>query len=294
VAVATVVADLRAAVPGIEVYVYDNNSSDRTAEVAAAAGAIVRVEHRMGKANVVRRAFADIDAEVYVLIDGDDTYDVGAAPEMIRTLVEGPYDQILGCRHDQSGESAYRPGHARGNRWFNRLVGLLFGETITDMLSGYRVFSRRFVKSFPSLSQGFEIETELTIHSMALKVPQREIGVGFKDRPQGSASKLHTVRDGLRILWLIVRLFIHERPFAFYGIFSLLAIAAALLLGLPVVIDYAKTGLVAKLPTVVVTAMCVMVAAVSLAVGAILTGVLRGRQEKMRLAYLNLTPPPGA
>ena len=185
-AVGTVVTDLKNAVPGIEVYVYDNNSSDRTAEVAAAAGAIVRKETRKGKGNVVRRAFADIDADVYVMIDGDDTYDAAAAPGMIDLLVRENLDHVLGCRVDDKDNSAYRPGHAQGNKMFNSLVGFLFGDTVTDMLSGYRVFSRRFVKSFPALSREFEIETELTVHSMALRVPQAEYGVGFKDRPAGS------------------------------------------------------------------------------------------------------------
>ena len=182
-AVGTVVTDLKNAVPGIEVYVYDNNSTDRTAEVAQAAGAIVRKETRKGKGNVVRRAFADIDADVYVMIDGDDTYDASAAPEMIDLLVRENLDHVLGCRVDDKDNSAYRPGHAQGNKMFNSLVGFLFGDTVTDMLSGYRVFSRRFVKSFPALSREFEIETELTVHSMALRVPQAEYGVGFKDRP---------------------------------------------------------------------------------------------------------------
>ena len=210
-AVGTVVTDLKNAVPGIEVYVYDNNSSDRTAEVAAAAGAIVRTETRKGKGNVVRRAFADIDADVYVMIDGDDTYDASAAPEMIDLLVRENLDHVLGCRVDDKDNSAYRPGHAQGNKMFNSLVGFLFGDTVTDMLSGYRVFSRRFVKSFPALSREFEIETELTVHSMALRVPQAEYGVGFKDRPAGSESKLRTFHDGFRILGLIGRLVAHER-----------------------------------------------------------------------------------
>ncbi|KAF5294003.1 hypothetical protein FQR65_LT20014 [Abscondita terminalis] len=235
--VALVVADLIAAVPGIQVYVYDNNSSDRTSEVAAAAGAIVRREERKGKGNVVRRAFADVDADVYLLIDGDDTYEAAAAPQMIEMLLSGPYDHVLGCRADDPAQTAYRPGHAQGNRMFNRLVGSLFGERVTDMLSGYRVFSRRFVKSFPALSSGFEIETELTVHSMALRVPQREVAVGFKDRPEGSESKLNTFSDGFKILWLITRLFAHERPFAFHGFLAALSMLFAVIFGIPVIVS---------------------------------------------------------
>ncbi len=216
-AVASVVCDLKRAVPGITVYVYDNNSTDRTAAVAADAGAIVRTERRRGKGNVVRRAFADIDADIYLLIDGDDTYDAAAAPEMIAALENGPLDHVLGVRRVAAGKSAYRPGHEAGNRLFNRLVGFLFGETVTDMLSGYRVFSRRFVKSFPALSREFEIETELTVHTMRLRVTQTEIRVGFKDRPDGSKSKLRTYHDGLRIVRLIAQLLQHERPVVFYG-----------------------------------------------------------------------------
>ena len=250
VAIATVVDDLRTALPGADIYVYDNNSSDRTSEVAAAAGAIVRHETRRGKGNVVRRAFADIDADVYLLIDGDDTYDASAARIMVDEILVGPHDHILGVRRQPEGaESAYRPGHEEGNRAFNRLVGWLFGEPVTDMLSGYRVFSRRFVKSFPALSREFEIETELTVHAMSMRVPQVEVEVGFKDRPAGSESKLRTYHDGFRILRLIGQLLRHERPVFFYGILASLFIAAALALGVPVIVDFADTGLVPRFPT---------------------------------------------
>ncbi|MCW2289839.1 glycosyltransferase involved in cell wall biosynthesis [Leucobacter luti] len=286
--VATVVGDLRRAVPAIQVFVYDNRSTDRTAEVAAAAGAVVRYEERKGKGNVVRRAFADIEADVYLLIDGDDTYAAEAAPVMITTLLDGPYDHVLGCRVDQPEKSAYRPGHAQGNRLFNRLVSMLFGERVTDMLSGYRVFSRRFVKSFPALSTGFEIETELTVHSMALRVPQREVGVGFSDRPEGSESKLNTFSDGFRILRVIVLLVAHERPFLFYGVWSALVLVLGLVFGLPVVAEFVNTGVVERLPSAVLAAALVTLSVMSLAIGAILSGVLKGRREAMRLAYLRL------
>ncbi len=285
--IAAVVKDLKAAVPGITVYVYDNNSSDATVEVAAKAGAIIRNENRQGKGNVVRRAFADIDADIYLLIDGDDTYDVASAPAMIRALVEGPYDHILGCRVDHKEASAYRFGHASGNRMFNLLVGFLFGEPVTDMLSGYRVFSRRFVKSFPALSRGFEIETELTVHAMALRVPQKEMPVGFSDRPEGSFSKLNTFRDGFRILWLIARLFTHERPFGFFGTISALSTVAGLALGIPVILEFASSGLVERFPSAILAGFLMVIGFLSAAVGSILSGVLRGRRESMRLAYLN-------
>ncbi len=292
VAIGKVVDDLHAAVPGIDVYVYDNRSTDRTAEVAAAHGAIVRCEDTKGKGNVVRRAFADIDADVYLMIDGDDTYDASAAPELIRTLLEGPYDQVLGCRADDPAASAHRPGHARGNAAFNKVVGLLFGAKVTDMFSGYRVFSRRFVKSFPALSREFEIETELTIHSMALRVPQREVEVGFKERPEGSASKLRTVRDGLRIVWALARMLVHERPFAIYGGVAALLLVASLALGIPVVYEFTQTGLVERFPTAILASSLAILGVLSGAVGLLLTGVLRLRRESMRLAYLRLPPVP--
>ncbi|MGO1539273.1 MAG: glycosyltransferase family 2 protein [Leucobacter sp.] len=292
--VAAVVHGLHDAVPGIDVYVYDNASTDRTAEVAQAAGAIVRFEERKGKGNVVRRAFADVDADIYLLIDGDNTYGTAAAPEMIRTLTEGGYDHILGCRVDTPGQSAYRPGHAQGNRVFNWLVSFLFGERVTDMLSGYRVFSRRFVKSFPSLSREFEIETELTVHSMGLRVPQREMSVGFQDRSAGSASKLRTIPDGARILWLILRLFMHERPLAFFGVFSAVAILVAVGLGIPVFMEFSKFGIVTRLPTAVLASSLVIVGVLSGVLGAVLSGMRKVRRETLRLAYLQLDPPPRA
>lgn len=288
--VATVVRDLRAAVPEMKIYVYDNNSTDRTSEVAAAAGAIVRTETRKGKGNVVRRAFSDIEADVYLMIDGDDTYDAAAAPEMIKALLEGPLDHVLGVRRASTDESAYRPGHESGNRAFNKLVGFLFGQPVTDMLSGYRVMSRRFVKSFPALSQEFEIETELTVHTMNLRVPQTEVPVGFKDRPEGSESKLRTYHDGFKILNLIAQLTQHERPMLFYGVLAGLFTLLALIFGVPVLWEFAYTGLVPRLPTALLSTGLIILAALSLVVGLILSGVLRARQENARLAYLRFAP----
>lgn len=286
-AVATVVRDLMAAVPGMDVYVYDNRSSDATAERAREAGAIVRTELLPGKGNVVRRAFADIDADIYLLIDGDDTYDAAAAPEMIRTLLEGPYDHVLGCRVDDPAASRYRRGHAHGNRMFNRLVGALFGQRSTDMLSGYRVFSRRFVKSFPALSTHFEIETELTIHLLGTRTPHAEVPIAFSDRAEGSESKLHTFRDGFRILWFIVRVFALEKPAIFWGLASAVLLMLGALLGLPVVMDYLATGLVDRLPTAVLAASIMVIAVLCASAGVILTGVSRSRREVARLAYLS-------
>lgn len=289
VAVGQVIKDLREAVPQMTIYVYDNNSSDNTAQVAREAGAIVRHEPRKGKGNVIRRAFADIEADVYLMIDGDDTYDAKAAGTMISTLVDNNLDHVLGCRIDNPSQSAYRKGHAQGNQLFNRLVGKLFGEKVTDMLSGYRVFSKRFVKSFPSLSKEFEIETELTIHSMALRVPQQEIGIGFKDRPDGSESKLRTYHDGFRILSLIARLFAHERPGIFWGSFSALSLVISLILGLPVISFFFQTGTVPRFPTAFLAASLVIIAVLCAMLGIILSGVLRMRREATRLSYLRIS-----
>lgn len=289
-AIGTVVADLRAAVPEMDIYVYDNASTDATVEVARAAGAIVRHELTKGKGNVVRRAFADIDADIYVLIDGDDTYAAADLPKMIAALQDGPFDHVLGVRNQQQ-EGAYRPGHELGNKGFNWLVGGVFKSDVSDMLSGYRVFSRRFVKSFPALSREFEIETELTVHAMSLRVPQTEVAVGFKDRPAGSESKLRTYHDGFRILSLIVELIRHERPMMFYGIAGTLLALIGILLGAPIVFEYFDTGLVPRLPTAVLALGIVIVAFMAWMIGLILDGVLKARREAGRLNYL-LYPSP--
>lgn len=289
-AIGRVVTELRASVPHMDVYVYDNNSSDGTAEAARAAGAVVRREESKGKGNVVRRAFADVDADIYVLIDGDDTYAVSDLPEMIRMLKSGPYDHILGVRQ-QTSATAYRPGHELGNRGFNWLVSSVFQSNVTDMLSGYRVFSRRFVKSFPALSREFEIETELTVHAMSLRVPQAEIPVGFKDRPEGSESKLRTYHDGFRILALIVGLIRHERPLMFYGLLGAVLAAVGIGLGIPVFAEYLQTGLVPRLPTAVLAVGVILLAFMAWMMGFILDGVLKARREVSRLNYLSLEAP---
>ncbi|TFD32753.1 glycosyltransferase [Cryobacterium sp. TMT1-62] len=289
-AITKVVTDLFLALPDAEVYVYDNVSTDRTVELALKAGAIVRHEDIKGKGNVVRRAFADIEADVYLLIDGDDTYDVTAAPGMVEQLLNGPYDQILGVR-EESSTSAYRPGHSAGNRAFNALVSAIFGLRVTDMLSGYRVFSHRFVKSFPAVSHEFEIETELTVHSMSLRVPQTEVKVGFRDRPEGSESKLNTFRDGFKILGLIVNLTRHERPLVFHGVLAGLVIVGAAVLGAPVLLEFFDTGLVPRLPTALLASTLVIVGAFIGFVGMILDGITKSRRELARLTYLAYSAP---
>lgn len=284
-AIAKVVHDLRAAVPSMDIYVYDNASTDDTVRVARDAGAIVRHEYTKGKGNVVRRAFADIEADIYVLIDGDDTYDTTDLPTMIETLLEGPFDHVLGVRRE-SGDGAYRPGHELGNKGFNWLVSGVFKSEVSDMLSGYRVFSRRFVKSFPALSREFEIETELTVHAMSLRVPQTETPVGFRDRPAGSESKLRTYHDGFRILSLIIGLIRHERPMMFYGIIGTIIAILGVVTGFPVVLDYLSTGLVPRLPTAILAVGIVITAILTWMIGLVLDGVLKSRREFNRLNYL--------
>ncbi|WP_024801251.1 glycosyltransferase [Nocardia sp. BMG51109] len=290
-AVAKVVTDLRTAVPGIVVYVYDNLSTDATADRARQAGAIVRTEHTKGKGNVVRRAFADIDADIYVMIDGDDTYDAFAAPLLIKTLLDGPYDHVLGVRKVEEGagvraESAYRTGHESGNRILNGVVGKVFGENVEDMLSGYRVFSRRFVKSFPAVSREFEIETELTVHSLHLRVPQTQVPVGFRDRPAGSESKLRTYHDGFKILALIIGLARHERPVAFYGLFGALAWVLSIVLITPIVIEFYEIHQVPRFPTLFLGFTLLMLGSLAWTAGLILDGIRRSRHEAARLMYL--------
>ncbi|MFC7486626.1 glycosyltransferase [Knoellia sp. CPCC 206453] len=290
-AVQTVVEDLRKALPTATIYVYDNNSTDRTSEMAAAAGAVVRTETRKGKGNVVRRAFGDIEADVYLMIDGDDTYDAAAAPELIRTLLDNHLDHVVGARVQETS-TAYRAGHATGNKALTGVVGALFGPTFTDMLSGYRVFSRRYVKSFPALSREFEVETELTIHSLHLRIPVAEVPIGFKDRPEGSESKLRTYRDGWKILRWILRVTRHERPVLFHGVIAALFALVSIILGIPVISDYVNTGLVPRFPTAILAAAVMTIAGLTFAVGYILDAIRHGREENARLSYLRL-PAPG-
>jgi glycosyltransferase involved in cell wall biosynthesis len=289
-AIVQVVRAFRASVPGAEIYVYDNNSTDRTTEMAASAGAIVRTERLQGKGNVVRRMFSDVDADVYVLVDGDDTYDAASCPKMIAKLLEEQLDMVNGSRQEQN-VGAYRPGHRFGNALLTGMVALIFGDRFHDLLSGYRVFSRRFVKSFPALSTGFEIETELTVHALELRMPVAEVPTPYKDRPVGSASKLKTYRDGVRILKTIVNLMKGERPLLFFSIaFATLAIAS-LVLAYPIVVTYERTGLVPRFPTAILSSAVMLLAFLCLFAGLILDTVTHGRREIKRLRYLDIPAP---
>jgi hypothetical protein len=290
VAIGKVIADFRAALPDAAIYVYDNNSTDRTMTVARAAGAVVRAQPLQGKGHVVRRMFADIDADVYVLVDGDDTYDANAAPRMARLLLERGLDMVSAAR-DMPEPGAYRLGHKLGNAVLTGMVQRVFGSGISDMLSGYRVFSRRFVKSFPALASGFETETEFTVHALALHMPVAEMRVPYRSRPAGAESKLHTIADGFRILREIVMLVEHERPLPFFAFIMAILLSIALGLGLPVVITFAHTGLVDRLPTAVLSASLVLLASLSLVCGLVLDAVTRGRTELRRLAYLAIPAP---
>lgn len=291
VAIPRVVADFRAALPGAAIYVYDNNSRDQTAAVARAAGATVRTATLQGKGHVIRRMFADIEADFYVLVDGDDTYDAAAAPTMVQQAFEQGLDMVNGTRVTAI-QAAYRPGHRLGNQVLTGLVRAIFGNRIRDMLSGYRVFSRRFVKSFPALSSGFETETEFTVHALELRMPVGEVETAYKDRPAGSASKLRTYTDGIRILRTIVILVKEERPLAFFSTIAALLLLIGAILTIPILVDYARTGLVPRLPTAVLVVGLMLLAALSLTCGLILDSVSRGRKEIKQLAYLALPAPP--
>jgi len=288
--VSSVIEKFSAALPQATVYVYDNNSSDDTVNQAKAAGAIVRQECLQGKGHVVRRMFADVDADVYILVDGDDTYDAAAAPALLERLLSDGLDMITGQRAAQSSD-AYRFGHVFGNRLLSTLVGRTFGQRVTDLLSGYRVLSRRFVKSFPVLSGGFEIETELTVHALELGMPQDEVETAYKQRPADSASKLNTYRDGARILRTIGVLIKEERPLAFFSTVFLLLSVTSVALAYPVFIEFFETGLVPRVPTAVLSTGMMLLAFLSLACGVILDTVTRGRRELKRLFYLSVPGP---
>lgn len=291
-AIARTVKDFRAALPMAKIYVYDNNSSDATAAVARAAGAIVRFEPRQGKGNVVRRMFADVDADIYVMADADATYEAAAAPAMIAKLFSENLDMVVGRRRDQVQE-AYRPGHRFGNAVLTSCLAILFGRHFTDILSGYRVFSRRFVKSFPSQSGGFEIETEISIHALQLRMPVGEVDTRYDSRPDGSHSKLRTYRDGARILWQMLTLFRQEHPVPFFGIAAALFATVSVGLAIPIFLTYFETGLVPRLPTALLCAALMILAFLSVTCGLILDTVTRGRLEVRRLAYLQLSGPAG-
>src|SRR5438552_8963221 len=290
-AVATVVADFRQALPAAEIFVYDNNSGDRTVEVARAAGAEVRSERRQGKGHVVRRMFADIDADIYVLVDGDATYDAPSAPRMIDILVNDHLDMVVGFRVDQS-TAAYRPGHRIGNSMLTSFLSAVFGQAFQDILSGYRVFSRRFVKSFPVLSDGFEIETELSVHALELALPAVEIETPYYARPEGSFSKLNTWRDGFRILGTILKLYRSEKPLRFFTAIGIFLVLVSIGLATPVIITFLEEGIVPRLPTAVLSMGLMILAVLSVSSGLVLDTVTRGRREIKLLAYLS-QPPVG-
>ena len=288
-AVATVVADFRKALPLAEIFVYDNNSSDRTMAVAREAGAQVRSERRQGKGHVVRRMFADIDADIYVLVDGDATYDAASAPRMIDTLLNEHLDMVVGFRVDQA-EAAYRPGHRTGNRMLTGFLSSVFGDAFKDILSGYRVFSRRFVKSFPVLSDGFEIETELSVHALELALPVAEIETPYYARPEGSFSKLNTWRDGFRILGTILKLYRSEKPLRFFTAIGVFLTLVSIALAIPVIVIYLEQGIVPRLPTAVLSMGLMILAVLSVSSGLVLDTVTRGRREIKLLAYLSQAP----
>jgi len=288
-AVANVVTGFRKALPTAQIYVYDNNSRDRTAAVARAAGAEVRSERRQGKGHVVRRMFADIDADVYVLVDGDATYDAPSAPRMIEKLVDEHLDMVVGLRVDQE-QAAWRRGHRIGNRMLTGFLSSVFGQAFKDILSGYRVFSRRFVKSFPVLSDGFEIETELNVHALELAMPVAEVETPYYARPEGSVSKLNTYRDGFRILGTILKLYRSEKPLRFFAVIGVFLALVSIGLAIPILITYLEEGLVPRLPTAVLSTGLMIVAVLSVSSGLVLDTVTRGRREMKLLAYLSQPP----
>lgn len=290
VSIGKVVADFRRALPAATIYVYDNGSTDGTAERARAAGAVVRREIRPGKGNVVRRMFADVEAELYLLVDGDDTYDATAAPRLVEHLLAQSSDMVVAARGSGT-PGAFRRGHRLGNRILAGLVSQTFGRDAGDMTSGYRAFSRRFVKSFPAQSGGFEIEVEITIHALELDMPIDQVEAPYKPRPEGSRSKLSTWRDGTRVLSAIVALTKDERPLPFFGALGALIAALSLVLGTPVVLEFLRSGLVPRLPTALLATGLMVLAFLSLASGLILDTVTRGRREMKRLSYLSLPGP---
>ncbi|WEK43455.1 MAG: glycosyltransferase family 2 protein [Candidatus Sphingomonas colombiensis] len=293
-AIAQTIAGFREALPTAVIYVYDNNSSDRTIEVARAAGAIVRSERIQGKGAVVRRMFADVDADIYVMADGDATYDAASAPALVARVLDEQLDMVVGSRVGEATE-AYRRGHRFGNALLTGMLTRLFGRSFTDILSGYRVFSRRFAKSFPVLSAGFEIETEISVHALELKMPVAEIETPYYARPEGSTSKLSTYRDGWRILRTIITLYRIERPLWFFGALGALLLLLALILAAPLVATYAQTGLVPRFPTAILVTGLTILAALNGFAGLILDTVVHGRREVRRLAYLaHRAPSRGA
>lgn len=290
VTIGKVIADFRAALPDAEIIVYDNASTDTTRAVARAAGAQVRTENRKGKGFAVRRMFADVAADIYILVDGDDTYDAGAAPRLINHLVDHQLDMVIGKR-EHASDRAYRPGHRFGNWLLTSLINWAFGARITDMLSGYRVMTRRFVKSFPALSAGFEVETDLTVHALEMGVAFEEMPIAYRERPDGSVSKLNSIRDGVRILRFVARLVREQRPLEFFSVSAAALLVCALAFGAPIVGEYLHTGLVPRQPTWIGAVSLALLSCLSLACGLILDGVSVARREARRIAYLSFAEP---
>jgi glycosyltransferase involved in cell wall biosynthesis len=290
--IARVVSDFRSEIPTLEVFVFDNLSSDNTVEVARATGAHVVSVSLRGKGNVVRRMFADVDADIYVMVDGDATYDATAVTRLVDKLIDEKLDMVVGCRETPASDAdaAYRRGHQFGNKMLTQSVVKIFGGGFTDMLSGYRVFSRRFAKSFPALSKGFEIETELTVHALELRMPYGELMTVYGARPDGSVSKLNTYRDGMRIMWTIFMLVKLEKPLAFFSVGFVLCVMLALVLAAPLAITYMETGLVPRVPTAILSSGLVLLGFLSLVCGMILDTVTMGRLEAKHLAYLQIPP----
>ncbi|GAB3753923.1 glycosyltransferase [Lysobacter olei] len=289
VTIGRVIAEFRHTLPQAEIFVGDNNSTDDTAQLAHESGARVSRVVLQGKGNVVRRQFADIEADVYVLVDGDATYSAACAPKLVQAVLQGS-DMVVGIRQANQ-DNAYRPGHAWGNRALTGFLSWLFGRPCRDILSGYRAFSRRYVKSFPAEASGFEIETELTVHALELRVPVAEVTTPYGERPEGSASKLNTWRDGFRILRTMLKLFSTERPIAFYGSVAGLLATSSVALGIPLLLTYLQTGLVPRIPTAILAASLMTLSVLSLLAGIILHAVAKGRREIKALAYLRVPSP---
>jgi len=287
VAIGSVVSSFRAALPHARICVFDNNSSDRTAEVAANAGAEVFYVGLQGKGNVVRRIFADVEADIYVMADGDATYDAAAAPQLVAKLLDDGLDMVVGCRVDQC-KGAYRQGHRFGNWLLTSTVMRIFNGRFTDMLSGYRAFSRRYAKSFPALAVGFETETELTVHALELRMPYGEVSTNYGERLEGSTSKLSTYRDGFRIVKTIIKLYMSERPFSFFGLIGTIFVLLSLLCATPVILEYLETGKVTHLPLAVLSTGIMLSGLLSFVCGFVLDTVTRGRHECKRLMYLSV------
>ena len=288
-----VVKGFKEAIPEISVYVFDNNSNDETRLVSEKAGAIVVSVPLRGKGNVVRRMFADVEADIYIMVDGDATYDPSTAKVLVNKLLDDRLDMVVGCRLIEQGGlgGEYRWGHQFGNFILTQSVMKIFRGSFTDMLSGYRVFTRRYIKSFPALSQGFEIETELTVHALELRIPFGEVAINYGARQDGSVSKLSTYIDGIRILSTIIKLFISEKPFSFFGLTSTILAVVSILLFTPILIEFMHTGLVPRVPTLLLSISLMLSAILSFMCGLILNNVTRGRREMKRLAYLAIPAP---